>query len=84
MDMTKFEDSNDAGFVAVAGQLSRWCEEVSSPPLERAHTILADGQGLGVGPETQSVRGIGGIANAAGTSTTCMWPRWKTNANASV
>ncbi|KAH0592010.1 hypothetical protein MHUMG1_10221 [Metarhizium humberi] len=70
MDMTKFEDSNDAGFVAVAGQLSRWCEEVSSPPLERAHTILADGQGLGVGPETQSVRGIGGIANAAGTSTT--------------
>ncbi|KFG80287.1 hypothetical protein MANI_027426 [Metarhizium anisopliae] len=31
MDMTKFEDSNDAGFVAVAGELSRWCEEVSLP-----------------------------------------------------
>lgn len=31
MDMTKFGDSNDAGFVAVAGELSRWCEEVSLP-----------------------------------------------------
>ena len=30
MDMTKFEDGDDPGFVAVAGELRRWCRELSS------------------------------------------------------
>lgn len=28
MDMTKFVDGDDAGFVAVAGELRRWVREV--------------------------------------------------------
>lgn len=28
MDMTKFEDENDPGFIAVAGELRRWAREL--------------------------------------------------------
>jgi len=28
MDMTKFEDENDPGFKAVAGELRRWVKEL--------------------------------------------------------
>lgn len=30
MDMTKFEGVDDPGFIAVAGELRRWCKELSS------------------------------------------------------
>jgi hypothetical protein len=33
MDMTKFEDVDDPGFLAVAGELRRWCRELSSSSL---------------------------------------------------
>lgn len=29
MDMTKFEDVNDPGFIAVAGELRRWSKELA-------------------------------------------------------
>jgi hypothetical protein len=31
MDMTRFEHVDDPGFLAVAGELRRWCRELSSP-----------------------------------------------------
>lgn len=34
--MTKFEDGDDPGFIAVAGELGRWCKEVSSVAAESA------------------------------------------------
>ena len=41
MDMTKFEDVDDPGFLAVAGELRRWCRELSSssPSGARVSTI---------------------------------------------
>lgn len=36
MDMTKFNDLEDAGFVAITGELRRWCKEVPSPSAENA------------------------------------------------
>jgi len=32
MDMTKFEDLNDPGFVAVAGELRRWSKALVKSP----------------------------------------------------
>ncbi|KAJ4304789.1 hypothetical protein N0V90_000317 [Kalmusia sp. IMI 367209] len=36
MDMTKFKSAEDPGFIAVAGELRRWCEELSSATAENA------------------------------------------------
>jgi hypothetical protein len=30
MDMTKFESIDEPGFVAVTGELRRWCREISA------------------------------------------------------
>jgi len=43
MDMTKFEDVEDPGFFAVAGELLRWCRELSSPSPSGAR-VAAIGQ----------------------------------------
>jgi ankyrin repeat protein len=40
MDMTKFEGEDDPGFIAVAGELRRWCKEVSLVTAQRAVTPL--------------------------------------------
>lgn len=41
MNMTKFEGGDDPGFVAVAGELRRWCRELSlsSPGGARVATM---------------------------------------------
>ena len=31
MDMTRFEDENDSGFKAVAGELRRWVKQLIAP-----------------------------------------------------
>ena len=36
MDMTKFDDLEDAGFVAITGELRRWCKDVPSTSAENA------------------------------------------------
>jgi hypothetical protein len=36
MDMTKFEDTSDPGFTAVAGELRRWVRELVTPSDARA------------------------------------------------
>ena len=33
MDMTKFEDRNDPGFKAVAGELRRWVKELDQSKI---------------------------------------------------
>jgi hypothetical protein len=43
MDMTKFEDVDDPGFLAVAGELRRWCRELSSSSPSGAR-VAAIGQ----------------------------------------
>jgi len=39
MDMTKFEDTSDPGFTAVAGELRRWVRELVAPT--DARTVAA-------------------------------------------
>jgi hypothetical protein len=49
MDMTKFEDGNDPGFKAVAGELRRWVKELGqskkSDDEETARANAADASG---------------------------------------
>ena len=35
MDMTKFEDSDDAGFKAIVGELRRWVKDFARPEIQR-------------------------------------------------
>ena len=35
MDMTKFEDEDDPGFKAVAGELRRWVKQLIAPSAAR-------------------------------------------------
>jgi hypothetical protein len=45
MDMTKFEGGDDPGFVAITGELRRWCRELSSANTRaRAQAIGQQGQ----------------------------------------
>jgi len=44
MDMTKFDDANDPGFIAVAGELRRWSKELKAPTQN-----VAPNQGLAGG-----------------------------------
>lgn len=41
MDMTKFEDVDDPGFLAIAGELRRWCRELSSSPSGARATVTS-------------------------------------------
>jgi hypothetical protein len=36
MDMTKFEDINDSGFISIAGELGRWSRELASAKAQSA------------------------------------------------
>lgn len=42
MDMTKFVDEDDAGFVAVAAELRRWTKVVTTPHQElQEHHVMS-------------------------------------------
>jgi hypothetical protein len=50
MDMTKFEDVNDPGFVAIAGELGRWSRELASAKAPK----LVPTPGAGANPGSQN------------------------------
>ena len=49
IDMTKFENVDEPGFVAVAGELGRWCRELSL-------SGIGGGPAMGIGQQGQLVR----------------------------
>jgi hypothetical protein len=75
MDMTKFEDPDDPGFVAVTGELRRWCRELSSSCPSGARTVTGSQQ-VQLVPQAQldSLSGNAAkqtIDSVARTSATC-------------
>jgi hypothetical protein len=74
MDMTKFEDLDDPGFVAVAGELRRWCRELSSSYPSGARAVTGSQQVQLVPQAQDSLSGNAAkptIDSVARTSATC-------------
>lgn len=53
MDMTKFEDVDDAGFMALAGELRRWVKGLAQ--AENSTRLGTGTEGLGRRPTSQDV-----------------------------
>lgn len=54
MNMTKFEDVNDPGFIAVAGELRRWAKELAKPPTPSLVNVSETAKTSGPGPSSMS------------------------------
>lgn len=54
MDMTKFEDVNDPGFIAVAGELRRWAKELAQPTAPTLVNVSETVHTSGPGPSSMS------------------------------
>jgi len=77
MDMTKFEDTSDPGFTAVAGELRRWVRELVAPSDARAVAAATPQQEPSRTPQSITARSSESRTTvAASTINACTWYRF--------